>query len=219
MSLERRQAIADIARRYDMSIIEDDPLGCLHPDLPPPIAVIAPDITWYVAGLTKGLAHGLRVAYLVGPNEDRTGSLLAEVTRLSHWFSAPISTLVVNDWIETGVAETVRRAIALEAGWRQRLAVAFLSDHGLVTKPGSLHGWLPLDGAIDRHAFVSRLAAMDVLVRPSDAFVVAGTSKSMNAVRISFSSPSDRDSVERGLTIIRHILDKFHDRTAHRHDP
>ena len=51
----RRTEIARIARQYGVPIIEDDPLGRLHLRAPPPIAALAPDITWYVMGLTKCL--------------------------------------------------------------------------------------------------------------------------------------------------------------------
>ena len=46
MPESRRIAIAGIARRHGVAIIEDDALGLLHPGAPLPIAALAPDVTW-----------------------------------------------------------------------------------------------------------------------------------------------------------------------------
>ena len=39
---ERREQIADVARRHGVSILEDDTYGFLPPDAPPPLATYAP---------------------------------------------------------------------------------------------------------------------------------------------------------------------------------
>ncbi|CAM5200734.1 PLP-dependent aminotransferase family protein [Oligella ureolytica] len=71
MSLARRQAIYDIAVRYDIAIIEDDPYWLLAGDAPPPIATLAQDSrkapVFYISTLSKCLAPGLRTAYILLP--------------------------------------------------------------------------------------------------------------------------------------------------------
>ncbi len=207
MPAERRKTIAEIARRHAVTIIEDEPLGCLHPEAPPPMAMIAPDITWYIAGLTKGLAHGFRVAYVVGPTAVETQAVATGANRLSYWFPSPVSTAIVNDWIVSGVADRVRNAISAEAACRQQLAEEILGDHGLATQPGGLHAWLSLPPGIDRRTFAQELARDRVLVRPSDAFAIEPERNHANAIRISLSGPLDREEVERGLRIIASALE------------
>ncbi len=68
MGLARRQAIVEIARRHGVTILEDDAYGRLPAAPLPPLAALAPDITWHVASLAKCLAPGLRIAYLAAPS-------------------------------------------------------------------------------------------------------------------------------------------------------
>lgn len=202
----RRAEIARIARHYGVPIIEDDALGRLHPGAPPPIAALAPDITWYVMGLTKCLAHGLRLAYLVGPSPTAIDGMVGVSRRLSHWFPAPLSAAVATRWIGDGTADRLCAAISDECAGRQRLAADYLADHDVATHPTGLHLWLKLQPLADRSGLVSSLKAMNVLVRPADAFAVDET-LAPNAVRLSLSSPFDRNSVERGLQIIAAALE------------
>lgn len=50
---DRRRKIADIARRFDVTIIEDDLYGFHLPDAPPRFAAITPDITIYLTSVSK----------------------------------------------------------------------------------------------------------------------------------------------------------------------
>ncbi|MFZ2099120.1 MAG: PLP-dependent aminotransferase family protein, partial [Oricola sp.] len=50
MPEERRHQIAMIARRYNLLIIEDNVYGCLHEDPAPPLAALAPDLTFHISG-------------------------------------------------------------------------------------------------------------------------------------------------------------------------
>ena len=57
ISEPRRIAIAAVARRFGVPIIEDDALRLLAARRPPPFAALAPDITWHIAGLAKCLGR------------------------------------------------------------------------------------------------------------------------------------------------------------------
>ncbi|OLP62677.1 hypothetical protein BJF93_09005 [Xaviernesmea oryzae] len=202
MPEDHRQAIVDIARHYGVAIIEDEPLGCLHPEAPAPIAAMAPDITWYVAGVTKGLAHGFRIAYLVGPSEREIQEIASAVGRLSYWFPSALSAAVLRDWIESGSADQIRTAISEEAKIRQKMASDILVGLDLTLREGALHGWLMLPQKLDRRELVQKLAQNNVFIRQSDAFAVEPHRRQVNAVRISLSSPLDRQDVVRGLGAI-----------------
>ena len=63
----RREALAAISRRQSLPIVEDDAYGFIPSHGPAPFAAIAPDLTWHIAGLAKGIGAGLRAAYVVAP--------------------------------------------------------------------------------------------------------------------------------------------------------
>ncbi|PXW53642.1 DNA-binding transcriptional MocR family regulator [Chelatococcus asaccharovorans] len=201
MSETRRLEIAAIARHFGVWLIEDDPLGRLHPDAPRPIAAIAPDVTWYIMGVTKCLAHGLRVAYLVAPSPASCRDFVEPIRRLSHWFPAPMSTAVATHWIETGTAEQICSAIREEAIIRQTLAAEILAGADIASPRGAMHLWLRLPDRIGRHDFAARLEQRGVLVRTSELFAV-DERPCPSAVRISLSSPLQREDVARGVAIV-----------------
>lgn len=204
-SESRRLALAAIARRHGVPIIEDDPLGRLDRDAPPAIAALASDIAWHVGGLTKCLAHGLRVAYLVAPSAADLDRVVGPARRLSHWFAAPLMTALVADWIMSGAAEAICAAIREETGARRRIALGILEKADLRCGPSGMHGWLRLPEDIRADAFAARLAERGVLVRPAGLFAV-GEGQAPQAVRLSLSAPPDRQAVERGLERVAALL-------------
>lgn len=201
----RRRQIAAIARHYGLAIIEDDALGRHHPDAPAPIASIAPDITWYVMGLTKCIAQGLRLAYIVGPSLADTQQVMGPASRLSFWAPNPLTTAIATRWIIDGTAEEICTAIRHESSKREELASSVLSEADLVSKPGAMHVWLRLSPAKDRHQLTASLKHKGVAVRPAELFAVDDTPVP-NAVRLSLSSPLERSQVEHGLQIIATAL-------------
>lgn len=197
----RRLEIAAIARRYGVPIIEDDPLGRLHLDGPRPISALAPDVTWYIMGLTKCVSHGMRVAYMVGPSAAALDRAIAPWMKLSYWSPQPLAAAIATSWIHDGTAEAISKAILEESTERQRLAARMLAGSDIVTKPTGLHLWLRLRPPLNRLALSADLEDAGVLVRPADRFAVDDTPVP-NAIRLSLSSPLRRADVRRGLEIV-----------------
>jgi len=98
ISQSRRLEIIDIARRFGVAIVEDDPYGFLPVDGPAPFAALAPDITWHVAGLAKCLGAGLRIAYVVAP-DVRSGWLFASSVRTATVMASPVTIALATRWI------------------------------------------------------------------------------------------------------------------------
>ena len=67
----RRLKIIETARAYGVVIIEDDAYSPLLKRPPAAFTTLAPDITFYVASLSKCIGAGLRIAYLVAPDQRR----------------------------------------------------------------------------------------------------------------------------------------------------
>jgi DNA-binding transcriptional MocR family regulator len=72
LSVERRQAVAQIAERHGVLVIEDEPYRELYYDgepAPAPIARHARENVIYLGTLAKTVAPGLRVGWVVAPPE------------------------------------------------------------------------------------------------------------------------------------------------------
>ncbi|WP_456756441.1 aminotransferase-like domain-containing protein [Bradyrhizobium sp. USDA 4461] len=203
---ERRMAIAAIARRHGVKIFEDDPLGLLHADAPPPIASLAPEVSWYTMGMTKCLAQGIRAAFCVIPKGIDAPAELGEVSRLSHWLPSPLSVALVTEMIESGMAGTILAEIRHECRRRQELACDILDDFQISCPPGSMHLWLRLPASASEEQIIPHLASEGVLVRGSAQFAVEERFAGANALRLSLSSPASLDLVYKGLKLIARTL-------------
>ena len=203
ISLRRRHAIAEIARRWRLSIIEDDAYGFIPVNAPTPIAAIAPELTWYVAALAKCLGAGLRAAYVVAP-DVQSGWALAQVLRCLTAMASPITVAIANRWIQDGTADAILRFVRGEAEARQAIARQTLPADGLKTDPAGFHAWLELPEGWTRSTFAGHMRGTGLGVVPSDAFATGGVPP--EAVRICLGGPISRTEVQRALEFAAHAL-------------
>lgn len=202
MSLERREAVIAVARKYGLIIIEDDAYGKLSGGTPPPLAALAPDIVYHVASLSKCLSPALRVAYVVVP-DARAAARLTGAIRATTSMASPLGSAIATHWIETGVAEEALAAIRAEAEARRGIAVDLLGGHGIVTAQNAFHAWLPLTDSWTRGEFAARLRSAGVGVVPSDAFAL---SQPPEAVRLGLGAAPGRDRLTLSLETIADLM-------------
>jgi 2-aminoadipate transaminase len=71
--LERRRQIADIIKKYNALLVEDDPYGALRyrGQAITPIKALAPDNVVYISTLSKVFAPGLRIGFSHAPEQIR----------------------------------------------------------------------------------------------------------------------------------------------------
>jgi DNA-binding transcriptional MocR family regulator len=200
-SLERRRAIAEIARRHRIAIIEDDVYGFLVPDRPPSFLSLLPELVVHVNAASKSLAPALRLGLLVVP-QPLVGRLAG-----SHWIASPLMAEIARMWVEDGTAERLMEEKRREGAARQVIVRRVLEQGGLVhaaSHANAFHLWLPLpDGWRDTEA-VAAAARIGIAVNPASAFAVGRNDH--NAIRLCFSRPAERDGVERGVTRLVELL-------------
>jgi DNA-binding transcriptional MocR family regulator len=121
MSMERREAVTQIARRYGVPIIEDDAYGRLPIQRPPTLASIAPGLTFYITGFAKCLDAGLRIAFIAAPNARYTARIAATMGTTMVMASPPLLRLTTRR-IHDGTARAASHGIPQEPRARQELA-------------------------------------------------------------------------------------------------
>ncbi len=143
LSQSRREAIADIALRYNLPIIEDDAYGLVPEKKHTPIALLAPELTYYINGLAKCFGAGCRTAYLYAPNKLASQRAAGALRALSV-MASPITNALVTRWIQDGIVEKVNRAQREQSRCLQRVARDTLKPLKLQSHVDGFHLWLPL---------------------------------------------------------------------------
>lgn len=192
----RRDEIVSVARRFKLPIIEDDAYGVLPLDTPAPFAVLAPELTWYVASLAKSIGAGLRIAYVVAP-DMQSGWAFAATVRGVTIMATPITTALTTRWIQDGTADRLLQFIRTEAVARQTIAQRILPPGSFKADPNGFHVWLNLGDGWTRSAFASHLRATGISVVPSDPFATDGAPP--EAIRLGLGGPISRGELQSAL--------------------
>jgi len=199
----RRRQIAEIAKTHNVAIVEDDVHSFLLPGPPPPLSSFAPDNSYYILSMSKSIAPGMRIAYLVAP--ERMVEPLATSLRATVWMAAPLMAEIAAEWIRDGTADRLMDQKRSEATTRQLLASEILDGFEFDADPLSFHLWLHLPEPWRSNEFAAQLRRCGVLVTPAEAFV-PGREEPPHAVRVCIGAPRSRAQLEKGLRIIRGVL-------------
>jgi DNA-binding transcriptional MocR family regulator len=202
MPEDRRREIATIARDNGVVIVEDDIHALLPEERPRPIAFFAPETTYYLAGTSKMMAPGLRIAFVLAPPSGV--ERVAQSIRATTWAAAPLMAEIAATWIREGTAAAIVGERRQEAAARQRLAREILSSCEMEAHPSAHHLWLHLPEPWRSDSFTAAALRRGVKVTPSEAFVV-GRGLAPHAVRVCLGGPSHAD-LERALRLLARTL-------------
>ncbi|SNB60247.1 MULTISPECIES: PLP-dependent aminotransferase family protein [unclassified Agrobacterium] len=202
---ERRRAIADIARRYGVWIIEDNLYGAMTREAIPLIAEFAPDITFVVGGLSKSVAAGVRGGWVACPAQ------YSSRIRISHsmmtgglpFMLAELNARLVN----SGDAHDIRKDCIAELNKREAIARRVFAGLDFNSLPDIAFLWLRLPEPWLSGTFRNAAMKEGVLIDDEDEFKAGRTDKVFHRVRISFSGPSTREELTHAFGVLRRLLD------------
>lgn len=204
MGTERRKALASVAIRYGLMVIEDDAYGMLPESPQPPVASFAPDCTWHIASVSKILTPGLRVAWLRAPDISKAWRLAADMHETAI-MAAPLNVAIVVDWLNGGVFHHLVSAVRTEALHRQALARACLPPGSFRSNEEGYHLWVPLALDVDPGQIANAVRSHGLSVIGSDAFAVERTG-AVSALRVSIGGTIPRERLERGLRLLAALI-------------
>ena len=204
MSLDRRKRIAEIAARYEFSVIENDVYGHLAEHNLPTLSSFQPNHCFYVTSLSKTVAPGLRVGFILAP-PGRACDLIPGLAATT-WMASPLSAEVASLLIENGAAAEIARRQREEMRKRQELANRVLAGHSFSSLPAGMHVWLQLPETWRAESFVTSLKRRGVAVTPAEAFAF-GHGTSPHSVRLSLGgATATRSELQNGLRIVAELL-------------
>jgi len=204
MSLGRRQQVSEIARRYQVQLIEDDVYSLLAGSPLPPISSLVPELCWYLLGTAKSFATGLKLAFVVAPSGAKAAQAFWPGVRATDWMASPLSAALMAELISSGDDLEILAAVKRELAERHHLVVNGLKGKPLVSDPGCLHVWMPLNG-LSSGEIAAGLLAHGVQVAVSAAYASDGWTPP-EAIRFGIGNPETHSVLEQAISRIRLAL-------------
>ena len=204
-SLARREALVEVARKFDLLIIEDDAYGYMEPDAPPTLAKLAPERTFYVRGLSKSYAPAVRTGFLVAPERFAPGMLSAIMN------SAGGSSLVHHraavSLIEDGTLDRVITEKNQEGARRNAAARSLLGDRCWPGGRAAWHLWVNLPSHMTPQWFEQRMAERGVAISGGNWFAAAKDAP--NGFRIALGGEVDSARTLEGVARVAEELERL----------
>lgn len=203
MPEQRRREIAEIAKTYEIQIIEDDCYSIARSNYPS-LRALAPERTWYVGSFSKSISAAIRLGYVVCPSGmGQAGRLTAQHSFFG--LARPVSDLSLK-LLTSGVADTLRAAV--QDGFSDRLegVVNVLGAYDLSWQPGLPFVWLRLPSGWRASVFARMAEAEGVLLRSADEFALIH-GRAPNAVRLALPGNHSRAQIEEACRRLARLLD------------
>ena len=213
MPLERRKAIYDIARAYDLFIYEDDPYGEIRfggERVPTFKEMDADNRVLYAGSYSKTISAGLRVGFLYGPSEVIQA---IQVMKNNCDGQMPLVTQrVVSHLLEHIDYDEQIQKVCKVYQEKCRVMLDTFRQYGSsqvhLTEPtGGMFIWMTLPDHVDCDDFFEEAIARKVGIVKSGAFAADGVPYGQH-FRLSYTVPSLED-IRKGMQIIGELTREY----------
>ena len=193
MSLHRRQEILELARKRDVVLFEDDhesELNFSGRPLPALKSLDADGRVIYLGSLSKTLAHGLRIGYIVAPAE-----LIRELRALRRLIMRHVPTNnshTASLFIAQGHHDAFIRKLNLAYRERRELLQASFARHlpqfHIMPSQGGSGAWVRGPDGLSSQLLADQCASQGVLIEPGDIFFRKSSTASHAHFRLGYSA-------------------------------
>jgi len=201
MTLERRLELVELAAKYGVFIVEDDPYGELRfegEDVPP-LVVLHKENVLYLSTFSKTLSPGIRLGWIVAPR-----NIIAKLVQAKQGSDLHTSTfvqMVANDICQRGILRSHVKTIRKVYKERRDAMLAAMEKHfpsGVTwTRPeGGLFLWVQLPEHVDASEFLNVALREKVAFVPGRVFYPNEGGK--NTLRLTFATAGP-EKIEEGI--------------------
>lgn len=210
MSLEKRKAVYNLAKKYGVLIIEDNPYGELRYSgeyLPAIKSFDTNGIVIYAGSFSKVISPGMRVGWCVAPSPIIQKMVVCKQGQDVHtniW-----SQMVVYEYITkydfNAHLDRLRQLYSRKAQLMMSLLDEHLAPYVTYDKiDGGLFIMCKLPDEIDMMNFCKEAVLRKVCVVPGNAFL-ADENEISHSFRVNFSTPTD-EQLEKGVKILGELV-------------
>jgi 2-aminoadipate transaminase len=201
MTLERRLKLVDLAAKYGVFIVEDDPYGELRfegEDITPLVALHKENVL-YLSTFSKTLSPGIRLGWIVAPS--KIIAKLVQAKQGSDLHTSTFIQMVANDICQRGILRSHVKPIRKVYGERRDAMLAAMEKHFppdvTWTRPqGGLFLWVQLPEHVDATELLNIALQEKVAFVPGRVFYPNEGGK--NAMRLTFATAGP-EKIEEGI--------------------
>jgi len=211
MPESRRKQLIDVANEYGLMIVEDDPYGKLHFDIPPVKPVKAFDdegCVIYMSTFSKILSPGFRLAWTIA-SEELTRKMIICKQALDLCTNT-FTQFIANEFIRSGSLDLHIMKICEMYKPKRDIMVSAMKKYfpeGYVcNKPkGGMFAWVTLPEGIDTETMFLDAIKEKVAYVHGKAFHVDGSGS--RSMRLNFSYASN-EQIEEGIKRLGNVIKK-----------
>ncbi|WP_099469773.1 aminotransferase-like domain-containing protein [Konateibacter massiliensis] len=204
MDTRTREEIAQAAKELGIIVIEDGINSLLRENPLPPIASYAPDQVIYLSSLSKTLSPGLRIAFVAAPP-----SYYKNLSLGFYNMNIMVSPLMIEAairLIHSKAADDILESRREHTRNRNRRLNSILDGYEIYGDELCNFRWLVLPEGFTGRTFELYAKNAGVQLYCAERFVV-GSSKVPSAVRIAVTAEENDEKFEKGLKILKKILE------------
>lgn len=206
MSLEKRKKVYELAKKYGVLIIEDNPYGDLRYSgeaVPNIKSFDTEGIVIYAGSMSKVISPGIRVAYCICPKPIFQKLVVCKQGNDVHtniWAQYVCDEFITKCDFNAHLA-MLRNIYTKKAQFCMDLLDKYCAPAITYNKiDGGLFIWCDLDKRIDMPQFCKEAVLKKVCVVPGNAFLT-DENEECHSFRINFSTPTD-EQLEKGIKIL-----------------
>lgn len=206
MSLNKRRKVYELAKKYGVLIIEDNPYGDLRysGETVPNIKSFDTDgIVIYAGSMSKVISPGIRVAYCICPKPIFQKLVVCKQSNDVHTniWAQYVCDEFITKYDFNAHLKMLRDIYTKKAQFCMDLLDRYCAPAITYNKiDGGLFIWCDLDKRIDMPSFCKEAVLKKVCVVPGNAFLT-DENEECHSFRINFSTPTD-EQLEKGIKIL-----------------
>lgn len=213
MTFEKRKRVYELAKKYEVIVLEDNPYGDLRAtgeDVPAIKSFDTDGLVVYSGSFSKIVAPGIRLGFTVAPKEIAAKLTVAKQTQDVH--TTMLVQLIVYRWLKAGkleghvekIREIYRRKLNLMCDTMDEYLTPYLT---YVRPEGGLFVWAKLNKEFDMIPFVKAASATGVSVVPGNAFLT-DMDAPCDYIRLNLSTPTDEEIVK-GIKLLAKVAEDY----------
>lgn len=214
MSLEKRKKMYELAKKYNVLILEDNPYGDLRysGEYIPCIKSFDDDgIVLYAGSMSKVISPGIRVAYVIAPKPIFQKMVVCKQGNDVHtniWSQMVCNELMTKYDFDSHL-EKLRNLYRKKAQFMMDLMDKYLVPIGITYAKitGGLFTMCTLPDYVDMQEFCKDAIKNKVCVVPGNAFLT-DESEECHTFRVNFSTPTD-EQLEKGIKLLAKTAEKY----------